>query len=71
MVMVTMEGDGRFLGIDNGDLRREKSFMGNRLKTFFGKAIVIVQSGRKAGTIKVKIEVEGIKQPYETEIKVL
>ena len=56
---VTVEGDGRFLGIDNGDLRRKNSFSGNRLKTYFGKALVVVQSLRKAGTMTVSVEMEG------------
>ena len=63
-VTVSVEGEGRFMGIDNGDLRRENSFAGNELKTYFGHALAIVQSTRKAGTIQVKIKVDGIDEPY-------
>jgi beta-galactosidase len=39
---VTVEGAGRFLGVDNGETRREGSFAGNQLPTYIGKALVIV-----------------------------
>ena len=67
---VTVEGEGRLRGIDNGDLRREGSFTGNTLSTYFGKALILVQSTRKAGMIRVKVEMEGADQPYETTIRV-
>jgi beta-galactosidase len=66
---VTVEGEGKFLGIDNGDLRREKSFAGNSLSTYFGKALIIVQSTRTAGKIFVKLEMENATQPYIVEVK--
>ncbi|MCD8044957.1 MAG: DUF4982 domain-containing protein [Tannerellaceae bacterium] len=68
MVTVTVEGNGKFMGLDNGDLRRETTFAGNRLSTYFGKAIAIVQSTRQPGTIRIKIEIEG-QQPSYTEIQ--
>jgi beta-galactosidase len=67
-VTVTVEGEGRFLGIDNGDLRRERSFAGNELPTYFGKALAIVQSTRKAGKMLVNIQVEGVKEKVAVEI---
>ena len=66
---VTVEGEGKLLGIDNGDLRREISFAGNELNTYFGKALVIVQSTRKTGKMYVHISVEGIEKAYTLEIQ--
>ncbi len=66
---VTMEGEGRFLGIDNGETRREKSFAGNQLPTYFGRALVIVQSTRKAGTMRVRIDMEGSEEPVIVDIQ--
>jgi beta-galactosidase len=66
---VTMEGEGKFLGIDNGDLRREKSFAGNTLKTYWGKALIVVQSTRTAGAMHVKVQMEGVPEPYIVKIK--
>jgi beta-galactosidase len=65
---VTIEGEGRFLGIDNGDLRRENSFAGNQLKTYFGRALVTVQSNRKPGQMKVTVAMEGVDEPYSVII---
>ncbi len=65
---VTVEGEGKFLGIDNGDLRREGSFVGNELDTYFGKALIVVQSTRNAGKILVKVEMQGSEKVYETEL---
>lgn len=69
MVTVTVEGEGRFRCLDSGDLRREVSFAGNKLKTYFGKALIVVQSTRESGTIKVKVEVEGFSEPLYTIIR--
>lgn len=63
-VTVTLEGCGRFLGIDNGDLRRNRTFAGNKLNTYFGKALVVVQSSRTPGPIILHIHIAGIAQPY-------
>jgi hypothetical protein len=45
-------------------LRREEPFGGNAIKTYFGEALVVVRSTRNAGAIKVKIDVEGVVNPY-------
>ena len=66
---VTVEGEGKFLGIDNGDLRREESFAGNQLKTYFGRALVIVQSNRKSGQVKVNVSMEGSDEIYSVILK--
>ncbi|WP_044268561.1 glycoside hydrolase family 2 TIM barrel-domain containing protein [Bacteroides timonensis] len=68
-VTVRIEGEGKFLGIDNGDLRRQKSFAGNELKTYFGKALAVVQSTRKAGKMTVYVQVEGIDEEYAIEVE--
>ena len=65
---VTVEGEGKFLGIDNGDLRRENSFAGNQLKTYFGRALAIVQSSRKPGKIKVNVSMDGSNDLYSVII---
>ena len=65
---VSVEGDCTFRGLDTGDLRRETPFGSNELKTYFGQALIIVQSTRKAGQIKVNIQVEGIEKVYSTII---
>ncbi|MBR0533800.1 MAG: DUF4982 domain-containing protein [Bacteroidales bacterium] len=70
-VTVSVVGDGRLLGLDSGDLRRQGSFAGNSLKTYFGRVQATVQATRMAGTITVKVEIEGIETPYYVEVKTL
>lgn len=69
LLTVTVEGDGRLLGLDNGDLRREKTFVVPSLPTWFGQALVTVQASRQAGTIRVRIEAEGIEAAREVLIE--
>jgi beta-galactosidase len=62
-ITVTVTGNGTFLGIDNGDLRRGgngDNFKKTTLNTYFGKAMTVVQSTRTAGTITVKIDVANV-----------
>jgi beta-galactosidase len=64
MVTISVEGDGRLLGVDSGDLRLKGSFACNAMKTYFGRVQATVQSTRKAGSMTVKVEVEGFSAPY-------
>ena len=68
-ITIAVEGEGKFLGIDNGETRREGSFSGNQLPTYFGKALAIIQSTRKAGMMRVKIEMEGSATPVYLDIQ--
>ena len=65
---VQLEGEGRLLALDNGDMRRNIPFGSNKLKTFFGRALLIVQSARVPGVLRVKVETEGVSQPYILDI---
>jgi len=68
-ISVTVEGEGRFRCLDSGEMRRQGSFAGNVLDTYFGKALVIVQSTRKAGTMRVRVDVEGFDEPFYLNIQ--
>jgi beta-galactosidase len=68
ILTVTVEGEGKFLGLDTGDLRREESFAGNQLKTYFGRALAIVRSNRKPGQITVNVTMEGSDEIYSVII---
>lgn len=69
MITVSVEGEGRLRRVDSGDLRREGSFSGNSVKTYFGKALVVVQSTRKPGPIIVNVHVEGFDEPFTVTLK--
>jgi len=63
-ITVTVQGEGRLRCVDSGDLRREGSFAGNSIETYFGKALIVVQSTRSQGDITVRIDVEGFDEPF-------
>ncbi len=58
-------GNGRLLGLDNGDLRKE-TYGGNTVKTYFGKALATVQSGRTKGDIQITVTSHGLPASFIT-----
>jgi beta-galactosidase len=70
IVTVSVEGNARLLALDNGDLRREKHFGGDMLPTYFGRALVVLQAGRKAGKARLKIGIEGVEEPYYVDFEI-
>jgi beta-galactosidase len=48
-----LEGEGKLLGIDNGDPASHEDFRSNRRRVFNGLALAIVQSNGKPGEIKL------------------
>ena len=70
-IKVEVSGEGQFRGLDTGDLRRTVPFGHDELSSYFGQALVIVQSTQKAGTINVDIKVEGIDKPYSVSINTI
>jgi beta-galactosidase len=70
-VTVSLEGEGRILALDNGDLRRQRPFGEHTLPTYFGEAAVDVQASRTAGTLRLKVDVEGLDTPNYVEISSL
>ncbi|MDR3194132.1 MAG: DUF4982 domain-containing protein [Tannerella sp.] len=61
-VQITFEvtGNGRLIGLDNGNLMSDEMLKGNKRTTYFGKALAIVRSSRKEGTIAVKATAPGL-----------
>ena len=68
LITVSFEGEGRFCGIDNGELRRKTNFGSNKCKTFFGRALIVLQSTRKSGQMKVNVTMEGSNEVYSAVI---
>lgn len=71
LLTVSFEGEGQLMGIQTGDLRREESFATTTVKSYFGRAMVVVRSTRKAGTMKVKLRMEGSNKEYVAEVKAI
>ena len=61
-ISVKVSGEGRLKALDTGDLRVD-SFCRDNVLTYFGQALLTVQSTRKAGNIRADIQVEGIDKP--------
>jgi beta-galactosidase len=58
IVSVDVTGEGRLLALDNGDMRRTSRFGVNAIKTYLGKAQLILQSTRKCGIIKIIVKMK-------------
>jgi beta-galactosidase len=60
LVKFQLEGSGAIVGVDNGDPVSHESFKAPQRKAFHGKCLVVVQSGEKAGIIKLTASSEGL-----------
>jgi beta-galactosidase len=52
-VSFEIDGEGRLIGVDNGDPRSHEDYRSNRRKAFHGLCLAIVQSTAKPGQIRV------------------
>ncbi|MCQ2819993.1 MAG: hypothetical protein MJ252_22225 [archaeon] len=73
LLIFKLEGEGKILGVDNGDQAtidkyQQKSVLKDtknaQIKCFAGKALIILSSTRTAGKIKLTISSEGLKDTY-------
>ena len=55
-----IEGEGRIVGVDNGDASDTDSYKGNSRKAFHGKALVVVQSTKNEGTFTLTASGDGL-----------
>ncbi|MBU9709222.1 DUF4982 domain-containing protein [Paenibacillus sp. AK121] len=54
-----LHGDGRILGIDNGDLTSDEPYKAKGRRTHRGRCLVIVQSGNVAGELLLQASADG------------
>lgn len=59
-------GDAKLLGVDTGISENTQDFQSNTIKTGKGRCLMILQSTRKAGTVKVIAKAEGFKNEEVT-----
>jgi beta-galactosidase len=55
-----VEGEGRLIGVDNGDPRSHDGYKVNRRKAFNGMCLGVVQGTGKAGTVRVRATADGL-----------
>ena len=56
----SIEGEGKIVGVDNGNPSDTDSYKGNSRKAFSGKALVIVQSTKNEGSFTVTASSDGL-----------
>lgn len=61
LVEIKLNGEGSIAGIGNGNPQSTESFQSDHIHLFYGKAVVIVKSGMKAGMIQIQSESSGLK----------
>jgi beta-galactosidase len=62
-----VEGEGRLIGLDNGDPQSHEDYKAARRKAFNGMCLAIVQSTGKSGRIRVTANSSGL-QPANLTI---
>ena len=60
IIEITVEGAGRLIALDNGDLRDSGIQKRPDKPTYFGKALAVIQSFRKDGVITVTAKSKGL-----------
>ncbi len=61
-IEVNVAGAGLLQGIGSANPNTEEGFVGNKCKTFYGKAQAVVRSNGERGTITVKVSCDGLKE---------
>jgi len=59
-VQFSIEGDGRLIGVDNGDLFSHESYQAARRRAFNGLCLAIVQSTARPGQIEITASSPGL-----------
>ena len=60
-VSFEIQGEGKIIGVDNGDPQSHEDFKGNRRRAFNGLCLAIVQSTTKPGQIRIAASSPGLK----------
>ncbi|WP_394708103.1 sugar-binding domain-containing protein [uncultured Bacteroides sp.] len=61
LIHFNLQGEGKIVGVDNGSPISEESFKANFRKAFYGKCLVVIQSGVNRGTVSLKATSEDLK----------
>ena len=61
LINFTVNGDGKIIGVDNGNQRDDASFKLNARKAFNGHAYAVIQGSRKPGELLISVQSDGLK----------
>jgi len=65
-VTFEIQGEGKLIGVDNGDVQSHDDYKANRRKAFNGMCLAIVQSTAKPGQIRITATSPGLKPASAT-----
>jgi beta-galactosidase len=65
-IVFDVQGEGKLIGVDNGDMSNQEDFKGKQKKAFHGMCLAIVQSTADAGQIRVTATSPGLKPATAT-----
>lgn len=60
-MFISVQGEGRLVGVDNGDSTNWDSYKGNTMRLFSGKLLAVIASTEKEGCIQLTVESEGLR----------
>jgi beta-galactosidase len=60
LINFDISGEGKIIGVDNGDASSLENYKSPRRKAYFGRCIVIVQTTGKSGTIRLTAKSQGL-----------
>jgi beta-galactosidase len=59
-IQFEIQGPGKIIGVDNGDLTSTESYQGTSRKAFYGRCLVMIQSSGKPGQIQLTATSAGL-----------
>jgi beta-galactosidase len=59
-IQFAIEGNGRIVGVDSGNLYSHEPFKAERRTTYQGYALAIIRAGRRAGTVQLAARADGL-----------
>jgi beta-galactosidase len=60
-VSFEIQGEGKLIGVDNGDMQSHEDYKSNRRKVYSGMCLAIVQASAKPGRIAITATSPGLK----------
>ena len=58
-ITISVKGPGKIAGVGNGNPQSMEPFQAENIKLFYGKAMVILGSGFKKGTLEITADADG------------
>ena len=58
-VEFVIEGEAKLLGVDCGNFNKHQDFQSNKIETYKGRCLAIIQSTQKSETVKITVKANG------------